>query len=80
MACELMAYETATWIQSNNPAIFRFGPDGMESNKKDGGSNNYSTNSRREWVSWTGKQEVPVQLPSKTKSNVLGPAKRQMAT
>lgn len=33
-----MANETATCIQSNNPATLRFVPLGMASNRNDGGS------------------------------------------
>jgi hypothetical protein len=38
MACELIEYETDTCNHNRTPPIFRLNPDGMASNKKEGGS------------------------------------------
>ena len=38
IACELMAYETTTWIHRKNPAIRRPEPSGIKSKRKLGGS------------------------------------------
>lgn len=37
-ACELIANDTATWIQSKKPAILLPFPGDIASNKNDGGS------------------------------------------
>jgi hypothetical protein len=68
-------HETATWIQRNNPATRRLVPEGIESNKKDGGSVEHRIEEKR--LSLIAKANF-FELHIMTKNSLLGPARMQI--